>query len=135
MQMACKEKKNLIVYIIKHRLEKLCQQYQQIKIALSQSLVDTLVLPQRKRKERKKKHPFFQKKGKRLPCMLQCLSLCWNGISRVNLVLELKSKLRWQQQNYTGITASHELSLCSCVPNLPSNHRWYCHEGPQAVDK
>lgn len=57
--MACKEKNTLWVYIIK-RLEKLCQQYQQIKIALSQSLVDTLVLPQRKRKERKKT-PFLSK--------------------------------------------------------------------------
>lgn len=133
--MACKEKKNTLwVYIIKQTGETL-----PTVSANKDCIIPELSRHPRptseKKKRKEKKHPFFQKKGKCLPCMLQCLSLCWNGISRVNLVLELKSKLRWQQQNYTGITASHELSLCSCVPNLPSNHRWYCHEGPQAVDK
>lgn len=71
---------------------------------------------------------------RRLMCVaLSAVMMGWHFKRQFGAVVE--SKLRWQHQYYIGITASHELRLCSCVPNLPSNHRWYCQEGPQAVDK
>lgn len=58
------------------------------------------------------------------------VKLCHYGEKgSVNLLLELEIK------NNPGIPVSHEWSLCCCIPNLRSNHRWHCHKGPHSVNK